>query len=395
MNVRERELQSIDQVLDQIRHRRAPSGERQGSAPVAAYLDPARFRSELEVLFRRFPLGLAHASEVAAPGAYVLREVAGVPVILLRGEDGRVRALLNACRHRGARLLDEARGCASRLVCPYHAWTYRNDGSLLHQPWAEGFADLDSGVLGLTEFPCAERCGVIWVALTPHARFDAACWFASVDADLHAAGLATHVVFETREVTVQANWKVVNDAFMEAYHFRFVHRNSVYPLYFDNQGVFTARGAHYHYFLPHRSILTLDRIPREHWRLRDHALQVLQLFPATTVQILPDHAFLHTLIPDGPGRTLTRSSMLIPEPADTAAAQQHWRRNYAMVVSALDEDHAMAERVQRGIASGLNADLHFGRYECGITHMHEAFDAALDGRLRALTASATGGVDDD
>lgn len=378
------ELRLIDQALAQLRSGRTHLGDRQGSEPIKAYLDPDRHRQEVASLFRQFPLGLAHGSEIAAAGQYVLRTAAGVSVILMRGQDGIARAFLNACRHRGAQLLDREKGCHACIVCPYHAWTYRSDGALIGMPGAEGFRDLDPGKLGLTEFPSIERYGVVWVVLTARASPDWACWFQPVDEELSALQLGRHVVFGSRELVLQAGWKAVNDAFMEGYHFRFVHRDSVYPLYFDNQGLFHPLGVHYRYVLPHRSILALPQQPRESWQLRAHSVRVYQLFPGTTIQVLPDHVFLHILLPEGPERSVVRNIMLIPSTAASDAETRHWQANLAMVCAALDEDHAMAERVQRGIASGLNADLHFGLFEQGITHMHETTAAALRGDLCRL-----------
>lgn len=383
---RDVELVLIDQVLAQLHSNTPHMDDFGGSAPVAEYLEPQRYQQELEQIFKGFPIALAHASELAQSGDYITRQAIGKSLILMRGSDGQVRAFLNACRHRGAQLLSEASGNTRVITCPYHSWSYRQDGCLVGMPGKEGFCDHQTEALSLVSFPCAERYGLIWVQLSVQPAGEAEpawdAWFAAVDEELSALDIGSHYVYSARDVVIDANWKAVNDAFMEGYHFRFVHKNSVAPIYCDNQGVFTPQGAHYRYFLAHRKMLAQADIPREQRRLRENCLMVYQLFPATSVQVLPDHLFIHTLLPLGVDKSIIHNVMLVPQQPQTDKEHRHWKTNKDMVQKALDEDHQAAEGVQRGIASGANADLLFGRYEQGIVHMHEHFNQALAGVLK-------------
>jgi phenylpropionate dioxygenase-like ring-hydroxylating dioxygenase large terminal subunit len=99
--------------------------------PARHYLDPQRAQAERERIFLRLPLVLGFSCELREPGAYRALEAAGVPVLLTRGGDGRVRAFLNVCSHRGAIVVDEGSGCASRFSCPYHGWSYDGEGRLV------------------------------------------------------------------------------------------------------------------------------------------------------------------------------------------------------------------------------------------------------------------------
>ena len=107
----------------------------------AAYVDPAVFHLEQERIFRRAWLYVAHESEVPKPGDYVLRRLGPEEVILARTEAGELALLHNRCAHRGARVVTAPRGHLRQFRCPYHAWTYRLDGSLLGVPLADGYAD--------------------------------------------------------------------------------------------------------------------------------------------------------------------------------------------------------------------------------------------------------------
>ena len=129
--------------------------------PLGRYTDPEFFRLETERLFRRAWLYAIHDSELAEPGAYALREIAGAPVLLVRGDDDRtrgrcagpVRAFYNACRHRGAPVVKGDSGCARLLVCQYHSWTYGLDGALLRVPDERDFVGLDPEQRGLPTHP--------------------------------------------------------------------------------------------------------------------------------------------------------------------------------------------------------------------------------------------------
>ena len=99
--------------------------------PATNYYDPARWRLEMDLIFKRVPLTLAYSAEMANPGDYKAMDVAGVPVLLTRGRAGGVRAFVNMCSHRGSILVTEGLGNARRFTCPYHAWTYDQEGSLV------------------------------------------------------------------------------------------------------------------------------------------------------------------------------------------------------------------------------------------------------------------------
>lgn len=383
---REVELALIDQVLKQLETKTPDMEECGGSAPVAEYLDRGRYQRELELIFKGFPIALAHASELPESGDYITREVLGRSVILMRGNDGQIRAFLNACRHRGAQLLSEARGNTRVISCPYHAWSYRHDGCLVGMPGKEGFCDHKTETLSLVSFPCSERYGLIWVQLSrQNENASEPCWdewFAPVHEELSELDVGSHVVFSIRDVVVEANWKAVNDAFMEGYHFRFVHKDSVFPFYCDNQGVFSPQGPHYRYFLAHRKMIAQAAVPREQRSLRENCLMIYQVFPVSTIQVLADHLFIHSVLPLGEGKTLIRNTMLIPRAPENDKERGYWEANRDLVQKALDEDHGAAEGVYRGIASGENPDVLFGRYEQGIVHMHEKFNQALAGTLK-------------
>ena len=111
-----------------------PQSPLRTNLPRASYASEEVFEAEVQRIFLRQWTFVAHASQVAVPGAYVTDEIAGESFILVRDDSGALHALLNMCRHRGHRLCEEVSGSARRFVCPYHQWTYHLDGRLSHVP---------------------------------------------------------------------------------------------------------------------------------------------------------------------------------------------------------------------------------------------------------------------
>src|SRR5437868_6521925 len=122
--------------------------------PARNYIDAERWRLEMDRIFRRVPLPLALTCELREANSYKSLDVLGVPVLLTRDGDGRARAFLNACRHRGA--IVQAPGCgeARRFACPYHGWVYDQQGRLAGVYGEESFGAVERSTMGLASLPC-------------------------------------------------------------------------------------------------------------------------------------------------------------------------------------------------------------------------------------------------
>ena len=119
------------------------------SLPGWVYRDPEYHRVEMARLIRPSWQIVCHANEIPDAGDWRTLELLGESVLVIRGADATVRAFFNVCRHRGSRLVDGEGGCAKRLTCPYHAWTYGADGRLIGVPMKADYPGLDTGALGL------------------------------------------------------------------------------------------------------------------------------------------------------------------------------------------------------------------------------------------------------
>jgi len=137
------EQEIIERILSHIDNKTTDLGEAVWREPVASYLSDERFESEIALL-RRMPIPFCPSAILPENGSFITRKAAGTPLIVVRGDDGLVRAFINACRHRGMPVANDS-GCARAFVCPYHAWTYGLDGQLKNIPGRSGFPGVELG----------------------------------------------------------------------------------------------------------------------------------------------------------------------------------------------------------------------------------------------------------
>lgn len=135
--------------------------------PAWTYRNAELVDLEFEALFRTSWQFVCHINEVKNPRDFVTFDLLRDPVLVLRSDDGVLRAFINACRHRGAKILDGAGQCKARLSCPYHGWSYNTDGSLAGRPSEATFADPDKSALGLRALELEVICGLVFVRIVP------------------------------------------------------------------------------------------------------------------------------------------------------------------------------------------------------------------------------------
>jgi phenylpropionate dioxygenase-like ring-hydroxylating dioxygenase large terminal subunit len=347
--------------------------------PAADYHCPQHHRRELEHVLRRQPLLVCHASRVAEPGAYVALDVAGLPVIVARTRDGRLGALLNVCRHRGARLVAAGQGRAKCFACPYHAWTYDTGGRLLHIPHDNGFddltTDLDTG-RDLVSIPVAERFGGIWICGDRSALLDVDAHLGALGPELDALALDRHHVHEEYEQLTAMNWKLVIDGFLEAYHIRSTHRDSFYRAVFDNLALHDHVGRHSRSIYPLRKIRALEGHDAASWDLRRVASLIYHLFPNTIIAVEPYHVTVFHVEPLDAGRSRIRATVLV-DPDRVAHDRDKVRKDIALLKAGLVEDYAIGESIQAGLVAGANDHFLFGRFEGTLAHFHRSLAEVL------------------
>lgn len=363
------------------------------------FTDPERFAREKALIFRRLPLMLAMSCEIPKPGDYKSIDAADVPVLIVRGKDGKVRAFLNSCTHRGAALASGCGNARAVFSCPYHGWSFKLDGSLAGIAAREDFGDVDMARLGLKAFPVLEKAGMVWVVLNPASTLDIDAFLSGYDRLLEAFGFADWNIVETR-VLKGANWKMAFDGYLDFYHLPVLHRNT-----FGigcNRALYYAYGPHQHIGLgtpelppPEPvNVYKIEDRPDSEWPLEAMVNRgVWTIFPHISMATFYTDdgvrvVMLSQLLPGATvGESLTTQIFLTPAQPDDAL-----RGKVAVVSRFLEnvvanEDYVTTFEQQKALASGLVDYVYYGRNEGGQQVFHSWVDKLLrtpDEDLNAL-----------
>ena len=351
--------------------------------PVENYLHPTRFTNELEML-RSFPSVYLPSAVIPNPGDHAERATFGVPLFAVRDRDGRARVFRNACRHRGMALV-EGPGCARTLVCPYHGWTYRLDGSLSHVPHADAFPDLDMPTRGLVEVDSREVDGLIIVGPlqsstdSQRQQTDAAMAALADGSPWRDKLVPVNRLVAVRPTVRAMNWKVLVEQFLEGYHIRSTHKDTFYPLQYDDLNVVEAFGPNSRITFPYRNIERLRDRPESTWTIDHRVTYVYHLFPNVMLATFPNQMLVITIDPiDVDHTTVTIYAMVKPEVAEYLSTNPGAADDPRNLLNAGGvEDNEMSEGVQRGLHAGANAFVEFGTHESAIGRFHATLDTRL------------------
>ncbi len=361
--------------------------------PASNYVDPARWATEMERVFRRVPLVVAASCELREPHSYVSGEIAGTPYLVVRGGDGELRAFHNMCSHRGAIVTEEGAGTARRHTCRYHAWSYDDRGELVGVLDADDFGEIDRSCFGLTPLTCAERAGLVWIHLAGEPAIDIDTFLCGYGEMLEHLGLADcHAV--GRQTLVGPNWKIAYDGYLDFYHLPILHRDSFGPD-MSTKSMYDAWGPHQRVTSPDQGFERLVDRPEEEWRIRELNGGVWTIFPHVSVAGFDANGrvYMVSMLSPGaePGASTTVQLFLHtrePDGAQADAVRQVMQFNLDVVQN---EDYWMGLRVQRALRSGGKAVTLFGRNEGGGQRFHRFLDrvlAAPDDDLPALFENA-------
>jgi len=347
--------------------------------PVTAYTSSARLEREHEALFRREPLFVGLTSDVAEPGAYTTHVETGVPIIVVRAKTGELRALLGTCRHRGAQVASGAGRVPGRFTCPYHGWTYADDGRLVGQPCAEGFSGLAKEDLSLKRLAVAEKYGLIFVRAGDE-PIDVDAHLGGAERELAAFGLEHYVRFARHETERAMNWKLAIDTFLEAYHVNTLHEPSIGPSILGSAAAWDAFGRSSRLVAVRRSIADLRGRPESEWSLLPHAVVLYNLFPNTMLIHQIDHVEVVQAYPGLRGVDSAKVVFMLytPEPATGDGARRHFQMNFDVLLRTVEhEDFVLGEKIQQGFHGGGNETVVYGRNEPGLAHYHRMLARTL------------------
>ncbi|MEQ1574227.1 MAG: aromatic ring-hydroxylating dioxygenase subunit alpha [Vicinamibacterales bacterium] len=255
----------------------------------AAYTDPARAELERREIFLKVPLVAGLSRAVPRPGDSLLFEEFGQSIVIVRGRDGVLRAFLNMCTHRGTKLVRagadgtcERRG---RMTCPFHAWTFELDGSLVGVPGRQGFEGIDMSRRNLIQVPVAEWNGIVFVrAAAGSDELDIPAYLGAFAPELAQLELADAAPIRSSSLAADCNWKCALDTYGEGYHFATLHASTIGVSHYGNVAVFDDFGPHWRINFPDRRVKALVGLPESEWPEADYG-GVHFLFPNTVVVV--------------------------------------------------------------------------------------------------------------
>jgi Rieske 2Fe-2S family protein len=295
--------------------------------PGRAYHDAAIHEFERQAWFSRDWILVGREEDAAAPGTYFLAEVVDEALIVVRARDGVLRGFYNVCRHRGTAVVEEPCGKAVRFQCPYHAWIYDLDGSLIRAKHTDDLEDFALETHGLVSVRLETWQGFVFVNLDPGAA-ELETWLGDLPAHLSRFAFAALRVAHTVTYEVDANWKFVAENFSECYHCPGIHPqlNKLTP--YDLGGDYAPDGpwqGGWMELVDSAETMALEgghRAGRPAMagitELDDRRIYYYLLWPTTFLSIHPDYLLVHRLEPAGPGHTRIVCQWLF-EPSTIAA----------------------------------------------------------------------------
>jgi carnitine monooxygenase subunit len=367
-----------------LHHARGQTTDRAAAAMAvskSAYCCPERFARERKTLFQGQPLVAGLSGDIPDAGDVMLFDAAGPSILVMRDHSGKARAFLNMCTHRGAKLIEESepwQGKVKRIICPFHAWSFGNDGRLIAQPSKDSFAECDIGGRDLIAVPCEEYAGLIFVQPDANAhQINAAAHLGSFAPIMEMLELERAEPVKKGILSADANWKLALDTYGENYHFATLHASTIGQTFFTNVGVFDAFDQHFRVNFPDKGILNASPTAPEYGGVH-------YIFPNTVLffgSIVPGVHFtqLFRLFPIGVDKMMCHFAVYAPFGIENEEHRQ-------MCLAAYDGTSTVVQTEDYRVASAAQANLNhtpddyqiiFGRNEPALQAMHKQIAKAI------------------
>ena len=354
--------------------------------PSIEYTDAEQWQREMDCIFKSLPILVGVTQEIPNPGDFRTLEILGIPLLITRQADGSAKVLMNVCTHRGMQLTSEPCGNQKLFSCPYHGWTFKSDGALRAIADAPKFGDVCEGARDLVQFPCHEEGGLIFAVLDADSDVDIRSYLGAMMDDVAKKGM-DQWTYVGHRIIHGPNWKVAYDGYLEGYHFKAAHPETIEPRTFSNVMEYDAHGPHQLVGFAAKDLLELENVDRDElWKHETKGFDFIRLFfPNVSIFIAPEITQVAQMIPGpGPMENTTILHFLHPTPPeseeDIAARVEmaDWLRNVVQ-----EEDYNVGLRLQQGLETGLMKSVLFGRNERGNQYFHRWVKWYSDGDTSA------------
>ena len=340
--------------------------EQARAMPKSVYTSKDFLAQEIEHVFAKDWFCAGRASSLKQPGDYITLELAGQPIMVVRGADGELRAQSNVCLHRMSTLL-EGSGNTRSIVCPYHAWTYNLDGSLRGAPAMTLNEGFDKKGYCLPQVRCEEWLGWIMVSLNRDAR--AASESLSEVEDLVGQYGMENYTETFRETHVwDTNWKVLAENFMESYHLPICHAGTIGGLSkLEEMNCPPGKVAFNYHFIFKDDTLKIALAHPSNKRLEGdwrRTTTLLAIYPSLLITLTPGYFWYLSLHPKGTGQvSIIFGGGMSPEFVHDTEAQAHFEQLKNLLDDVNVEDRGCTEKVYKGLCSGFAKPGHLSHLE--------------------------------
>lgn len=367
------QVRVMAEIADLLARDRIPLTDQTWENEVLRYTDPDYTRSELESVFALHPRVIAVSAQVPGAGDFFADDVSGEPVVIMRARDGVVRGFYNVCVHRGTKVVCQESGNRQRHVCPFHGWTYDDAGRLRSVTTEEAFPALGETRGGLVPLNVVERHGIVWRLPDGWSENDLADSLGGLDDELASYGANDMLLDRTAVLEQPVNWKFVIDGFLETYHFKYLHSDTIGPFVRSNFGLTNEYGPHTRMVVL-RASYDPDELARDETAdPMAHIAVAYQLFPNTVFVWQGTHIEIWTTYPTAGAadRCSIRVTVVIPDPANSDTPDIDWDRNWAVLMgTVLEEDFEVSRRAQAGFRTGAVVKVVYGRNEPALQAFH-------------------------
>src|ERR1044072_5399379 len=321
--------------------------DRASTIPSSWYTNKDFYKLELQTVFSRSWQLAARSDQVSEPGCYVTSDIAGEPVVIVRGNDYVLRAFFNVCSHHAAAVMTEAQGKAAQLRCPYHGWTYSLEGELKGTPDFSSVCNFDRASNGLVPLELAEWENWVFVKLDDRPLSLTAFLSEDLVAEISRLQLSELHWFERRHYSFDCNWKVFVDNYLDGgYHVPYLHKGLDSVLDYSNYMI--ENGTHH---CLQWSPIVSDGAEAQTGAVRkgDRALYYW-IYPNFMINWYDGVMDTNLVIPRGVDQTEVIFDFFFPDVVSEEARERN-RASVAVGQRIQDEDVAICKAVQRGLSS--------------------------------------------
>ena len=358
--------------------------------PADTYICEERFKKEWDTFFLNYPQIIGMSGDLPKNNTFITTEDFGIPILATRNEKGEFKAYVNVCSHRGVIVEGEKSGEKSKFSCPFHGWTFSNDGALIGYPKEDHFGKIDKECHGLTELPCLERYGFLWIHPSEKGEINLENLLGDkLKAEFGSWNFEDLVLANEEKYITEMNWKLAIDTFGETYHFSVLHKDSLFENFHGNCQMFDSFQRNARLILCKREIDIMRKLPEEDWNICTGTLPVYYLFPNIIFMPTNEGAFLVKEYPleSSPNKSVSKVSFYFyphvleyiknmeksGNEEETSLKDQY--EGFAAVIR--DEDYVVAASSHRGLMSGKVEYLTFGKNEPALHHYHNTYREAL------------------